>query len=46
MAWVGQGLVATFNGHEDDASTLFEHAVSLTADLVSVKEDPTERFIS
>ncbi|KAH8119473.1 TPR-like protein [Phellopilus nigrolimitatus] len=33
LAWVGQGLVASRNGHEDDASTLFEHAVGLTADL-------------
>ena len=35
LAWVGQGLVATMNGNEEDASALFEHAVSLTADLVS-----------
>lgn len=35
LAWVGQGLVATAHGHEVDARTLFEHAVGLTADVVS-----------
>ncbi|GBE81379.1 Superkiller protein [Sparassis crispa] len=30
-AWVGQGLVATANGHDADARALFEHAVGLTA---------------
>lgn len=35
LAWVGQGLVATVNGHEGEAKALFEHAVSLTADVVS-----------
>lgn len=34
LAWVGQGIVAVANGHLDDAAALFEHAVSLTADLV------------
>ena len=33
-AWVGQGMVATLNGHEEDATALFEHAVGLSADLV------------
>lgn len=33
LAWVGQGLVATLNGHDSDARNLFEHAVSLAADL-------------
>lgn len=36
LAWVGQGLVASANGHEDDANALFEHAVGLMADLVSM----------
>lgn len=35
LAWVGQGLVASANGHEDDANALFEHAIGLSADLVS-----------
>lgn len=34
-AWVGQGMVATLNGHDEDASALFEHAIGLTADLAS-----------
>ena len=34
LAWVGQGIVAVANGHLDAAAVLFEHAVSLTADLV------------
>ena len=36
LAWVGQGLVAVANGHEEDASLLFEHAIGLTADLVGL----------
>jgi superkiller protein 3 len=35
VAWMGQGLVATANGHDREARSLFEHAVSLTADVVS-----------
>lgn len=35
LAWVGQGLVASSNNHAEDANALFEHAVSLTADLVN-----------
>jgi superkiller protein 3 len=35
VAWVGQGLVATANGHDTDARSMFEHAVGLTADVVS-----------
>lgn len=35
LAWVGQGLVATQNGHIADSRVLFEHAVSLTAEVVS-----------
>jgi superkiller protein 3 len=35
VAWAGQGLVATANGHEADARAMFEHAVGLTADVVS-----------
>lgn len=34
LAWVGQGLVATANSHEEDAQNLFEHAVGLTATIV------------
>ncbi|VDB87360.1 unnamed protein product [Peniophora sp. CBMAI 1063] len=33
LAWVGQGLVATQNGHLADSRVLFEHAVSLTAEV-------------
>ncbi|KAJ7782973.1 TPR-like protein [Mycena metata] len=29
VAWVGQALVATANGHHTDSTTLFEHAVTL-----------------
>ncbi|KAJ7188466.1 TPR-like protein [Mycena filopes] len=29
IAWVGQALVATANGHHTDSTTLFEHAVTL-----------------
>jgi superkiller protein 3 len=35
MAWVGQALIATRNGHHTDSRMLFEHAVSLSADVVS-----------
>ena len=35
MAWVGQALAATRNGHHADSRMLFEHAVSLSADVVS-----------
>ncbi|KAI0644651.1 TPR-like protein [Trametes meyenii] len=31
LAWVGQGLVATANGHNKEARALFEHATTLTA---------------
>ncbi|KAI0027005.1 TPR-like protein [Vararia minispora EC-137] len=33
LAWVGQGLVATKNGHFADSRILFEHAVSLTTEV-------------
>jgi superkiller protein 3 len=36
LAWVGQGLVATANGHHVDAKALFEHAVTLAANVVRV----------
>ncbi|KAJ6593707.1 TPR-like protein [Mycena capillaripes] len=29
LAWAGQALVATANGHHSDSTTLFEHAVTL-----------------
>ena len=35
MVWVGQALIATRNGHHADSRMLFEHAVSLSADVVS-----------
>ncbi|KAH9920727.1 uncharacterized protein B0H18DRAFT_1121815 [Fomitopsis serialis] len=31
LAWVGQGLVATVNGHAQEARALFEHATGLAA---------------
>ncbi|KAG2113725.1 superkiller protein 3 [Suillus discolor] len=33
LAWIGQALIAITNGHEADARTLLEHAVSMTADV-------------
>ncbi|KAG1761965.1 superkiller protein 3 [Suillus occidentalis] len=33
LAWIGQALIATANGHEANARTLLEHAVSMTADV-------------
>ncbi|KDQ57736.1 hypothetical protein JAAARDRAFT_35420 [Jaapia argillacea MUCL 33604] len=33
VAWIGQGLVATANGHAAEAKALFEHAVGLSADV-------------
>lgn len=36
LAWVGQGLVASANGHHQDAKALFEHAVGLISDLVRI----------
>lgn len=38
LAWVGQGLVATFNGPSPEARALFEHAVGLTA--IEVRHGP------
>lgn len=35
MTWVGQALIATRKGHHADSRMLFEHAVSLSADIVS-----------
>ena len=35
MAWVGQALIATRKGHHAGSRMLFEHAVSLSADVVS-----------
>lgn len=35
MAWVGQALIATRKGNHTDSCMLFEHAVSLSADVVS-----------
>ena len=31
LAWVGQGLAATANGHDREANALFEHATGLTS---------------
>lgn len=36
LAWVGQGLVASTNGHAEDSTVLFEHAISLAADIVCI----------
>ncbi|KAK0207900.1 superkiller protein 3 [Desarmillaria ectypa] len=33
LAWVGQALVATANGHESDARALLEHAVGLASSV-------------
>ncbi|TDL26128.1 TPR-like protein [Rickenella mellea] len=33
LAWVGQALVATANGHDPEARALLEHAVGLSADV-------------
>jgi superkiller protein 3 len=38
MAWVGQALIATRKGHHTDSRMLFEHAVTLSADVVSQQE--------
>ena len=35
-AWVGQFLIALGNGHETDAQSLLQHAVSLTNPIVSI----------
>lgn len=35
LAWVGQALVATSSGHNNHSRALLEHAVGLTADVVS-----------
>lgn len=35
LAWAGQALVATANGHHADSTTLFEHAVTLPSAVVS-----------
>lgn len=39
IAWVGQALVATANGHHSDSTTLFEHAVTLASVVVSSVSD-------
>ncbi|KAF8504124.1 TPR-like protein [Gautieria morchelliformis] len=33
LAWVGQGLIATANGHHTESHALFAHAMSLSADV-------------
>jgi hypothetical protein len=35
MSWVGQAVVASGLGDSKNSATLLEHAVSLSADLVS-----------
>ena len=42
LAWVGQGLVATANNHNREASALFEHATGLTAAAVRFIMSPFE----
>jgi superkiller protein 3 len=37
VAWLGQALVATANGHDVEARAIFEHAVGLAADVVSFR---------
>lgn len=34
LAWLGQGLVASANGHESDAENIFEHIVGLETTIV------------
>ena len=34
LAWAGQGLVATANGHHVESHALFSHAINLSADVV------------
>ncbi|KAL5485002.1 SKI3 [Sanghuangporus weigelae] len=46
LAWVGQGLVASANNHEEDANALFEHAVGLTADLPAADVEYAYRTFS
>ncbi|KAF5351978.1 hypothetical protein D9756_007386 [Leucocoprinus leucothites] len=36
LAWLGQALVATANGHEFDAQTLLTHATTLTTSLPDI----------
>ncbi|KXN90207.1 Superkiller protein 3 [Leucoagaricus sp. SymC.cos] len=36
LAWLGQALVATANGHDLDAQTLLTHATTLTSSLADV----------
>lgn len=35
VAWIGQALVATANGHHLESKAMLEHAVGLTANVVS-----------
>ncbi|KAH7888376.1 superkiller protein 3 [Phlebopus sp. FC_14] len=46
LAWVGQALVATANGHDVDARTLLEHAVGLTADVPLADLEFASRVLS
>ena len=34
LAWVGQAIVATLNGHEQEAMALFEHVVGMSVPVV------------
>jgi superkiller protein 3 len=38
LAWVGQGLIATANGHQTESYALFAHAISLSADVVRLAD--------
>lgn len=46
MTWVGQALIATRKGHHADSRMLFEHAVGLSADIVSQQKKKTHAHTS
>ncbi|CCM00695.1 uncharacterized protein FIBRA_02734 [Fibroporia radiculosa] len=46
LAWVGQGLVATLNGHSPESRALFEHAVGLSAPVPEADIEFAKRLFS
>ncbi|KAK7692825.1 hypothetical protein QCA50_004460 [Cerrena zonata] len=46
MAWVGQGLVATINGHDREAMALFEHATGLTSHVPGADVEFAKRLFN
>lgn len=46
LAWVGQGLVASLNGHAPEARALFEHAVGLSAPVPDADVEFAKRVFS